>query len=88
MNCDLCNKEISATEMVRIPVKEMQQAVRASHNPLKTPGIDTTVPGTLGSLLGLNAQEIFEGWRQRAMSETMDWGLCPTCAKAFRQASK
>ena len=88
MNCDLCNQEISAKQLVRIPIKEMQQAVRKGFNPFKTPGIDTSTSSAIATMFGLSADETFQDWRQRVMVDTSDWGLCSACEKAFRRASK
>ena len=85
MYCDLCNKTISANEMVRIPLREMQQAVRDGFNPFKTPGIDMSASGTLASAFGISVEEVFQDWRQRVMADTTDWGLCPACAGALRR---
>lgn len=85
MYCDLCNKTISANEMVRIPLREMQQAVRDGFNPFKTPGIDMSPSGTLASAFGISVEEVFQDWRQRVMADTTDWGLCPACAGALRR---
>lgn len=85
MNCDLCGKTISPNEMVRIPLREMQQAVRDGFNPFKTPGIDMAASGALAPAFGISVEEMFHDWRQRVMADTTDWGLCPACAGAFRR---
>jgi nucleoid-associated protein YgaU len=85
MNCDLCGKTISLYEMVRIPAREMQQAVRHGFNPFETPGIDMSASTALVSAIGLGVKQLFQDWRQRVMADTTDWGLCPTCAGALRR---
>jgi hypothetical protein len=86
--CDLCNKTISANEVVRIPLREMQQAVRDGFNPFKTPGINMSASTGVASAFGMGIEQIFQGWRERLMADTTDWGLCPACAEAFRRSSK
>ena len=88
MLCDLCTSTVAANEVVRIPLREMQQAIREGFNPFKTPGIDMSTSTGLASLFGISDEKIFQDWRQRVMADTTDWGLCPTCAKAFRRPSK
>jgi tetratricopeptide (TPR) repeat protein len=86
MNCDLCNKAISATEVIRVPLREMQQAVRDGFNPFKTPSIDTS--SFPGAVFGMSAEQRFAGWRQMLMSDTTDWSLCRPCAEAFRRSTQ
>jgi hypothetical protein len=85
--CDLCNKTIAANEMVRIPAREMQQAIREGFNPYKTPGIDMSVSEQIALRLGIgrSPEEVFQVWRQKVMADAGDWGLCPACADAFRR---
>jgi hypothetical protein len=64
----------------------MKKAVRDGFNPFKTRGIDMSVAIRLGELGGISKEELFQDWRQRVLSDTTDWGLCPTCAKAFPKA--
>lgn len=86
--CDLCNKTISSSEVVRIPLRQMQQAVRDGFNPFKTPGIDMGASGGLASAFGISSEQMFQGWRQKLMTDTTDWGLCAACADAFHKASR
>ncbi len=88
MNCDLCNKTISAAEVVRIPLREMQQEVRKGFNPFKTAGIDLSLTTGLGGVFGMSGDDMYRDWRQRVLSDTTDWGLCPDCARAFRNATR
>ncbi len=87
MVCDLCNKTISANELVVIPLQKMQQAVRNGFNPWKTPGLDMSSSSGLSSMFGLTPETVFVHWRQRLMTDTTDWGLCPSCAETFRRAT-
>lgn len=66
----------------------MKQAVRGGFNQFKTPGIDMSLAGGIGSLFGLSAQQMFQDWRQRLMTDTTDWGLCSVCVKAFHQSRR
>ncbi len=88
MYCDLCNKPISANEMVRIPLRDMQQAVREGFNPFETPGIDMSASVGRASMYGMSVEQAFQGWRQQVIADTTDWGLCPMCAEAFRRATR
>jgi hypothetical protein len=87
MICDFCNRTISASEVVVISLHEMQQAVRNGFNPWKTPGLDMSSTSGLASAFGFSSETVFAHWRQRVMTDTTDWGLCPTCAEAFRNAT-
>lgn len=85
MHCDLCNETISANELVRVPLREMQRAVRNGYNPFKSRRMSGTV--RLGKLGGLSTNEMYLNWSQKVLSDTTDWGLCPPCAKHFQAAS-
>jgi hypothetical protein len=87
MNCDLCNAPLSSSEIVFIPLREMQQAVQRGFNPFKTKGIDLSAQTGLAGAFGLSTDLMFQNWRQRLMADTTDWGLCPACLKAYREAT-
>jgi hypothetical protein len=87
MYCDLCNKVISSGEVVRIPLREMQKAVRDGFNPFKTTNVDVSSAMGLAGLFGLGSEQVFKEWRQRLMTDTTDWGLCSACAEAFRRGT-
>jgi hypothetical protein len=87
-NCDLCNKAISENEMTVIPRNDFQQAVRGGFNPFTTPGIDMSIITTSLLLTGISSEQYFPRWRQNALNDTTDWGLCQNCARTFRAVSQ
>jgi len=80
LNCDLCNRPLSASEVIRIPLREMQDAARAGFNPFTC--IDDLIP--LKGIGGISDEEHYRHWRQMVMNDTTDWGLCSSCALVFR----
>ena len=88
MNCDLCGKTISSSEIVRIPSRGMQQAVRDGFNPFQAPGIDMSASVAVASTFGMSVEQVFQHWRQKVTTDTTDWGLCSACAAVFRRSSK
>jgi hypothetical protein len=88
MYCDLCNKTVSSSEIVRIPLREMQRAVREGFNPFQTPGINTVGLIGLTELFGISSNQTFQHWRAKVMADTTDWGLCLACAGAFRKTTR
>ena len=86
--CDLCSHPIDTTKLIRIPLREMQQAVYGGFNPFKIPEIDTSLTIGFVSIFGFNAEQTFQYWRQKVMTDTTDWFLCPKCAEAFKKYAK
>lgn len=82
-NCDLCNKEINASELTQIPSAEFQEAVRSGFNPFTTPVIDTSQVIAVSRAMGQSSADLFDGWRMMAFLNTSDWGLCSQCASTF-----
>jgi hypothetical protein len=63
----------------------MRQAIRDGLNPWKTPGFKMSALAGIGELFGLGTDVLFNHWRQRVMTDTTDWGLCPVCTDALNQ---
>ena len=85
--CDLCGRPISASEMTVIPQHDFQRAVQRGFNPFETPEINMSII-TIGlSVNGISAEQYFPRWRQNALNDPTDWGLCQKCAEAFRMNS-
>ena len=88
MFCALCKRAVSVEELIYISLWEMQQAAQEGFNPFETPGIDNSSSMEIASLSGISAEQILQSWRQRVMTDTTDWGLCPACAEAFYRIGK
>jgi hypothetical protein len=90
MPCDLCGRPVSSEEVVIVPSDAMRGAVLRGFDPFKTPGISFATGATLSDFavaLGMTPEMMYQGWKQRALADTTDWGLCPSCAKAFSNAT-
>jgi hypothetical protein len=86
-NCDLCIKPISEAEIIIIPRNDFQKAVQSGFNPFKTPGINMSII-TIGlSINGISAEQYFPRWRQNALNDNTDWGLCQKCAITFQSVT-
>ena len=74
--CDLCSAVTMREKMTLIPAGEMQNAVRNGFHPFGKAGIaigqSAVVPG-----------EVVQRWRQNALRDETNWGLCPNCSTAF-----
>jgi tetratricopeptide (TPR) repeat protein len=86
INCDLCNKEIEASEAVQIARLEFKEAVREGFNPFETYGFDMSQIATRMSLMGLGIQAGFQRWQAMALDDPSDWAICSRCNEAFRRA--
>ncbi len=86
--CDLCGEQHTDTSVVSISPDRLQQAVRDGFNPYQTPGINLQDLVVRASAMGLNREEVFPLWVQRVMTDTTDWGICPACDSAFREATR
>ena len=88
--CDLCTRSISWNALVRIPIKDLQQAVRDGFNPFEAPGIDMPSPEVLFPGHNPTLEEMYEIWCERVMIDTMmdHWYVCPDCARAFIRSTK
>jgi hypothetical protein len=72
--CDFCSAVMLREKMTFIPAGEMQHAVRSGFHPFGKAGIAIarSVP-----------DEVVQKWRQKALSDNTNWGLCPNCSTAF-----
>lgn len=85
MNCDLCNNDVSSSEIIQIPLNKLQQAVRDGFNPFINPEIDTSISTRMNQSFGISEEKWFIEWRTKLMKDTTDWSFCQTCNKAFLQ---
>jgi hypothetical protein len=84
--CDICSKSVARSEIKFHSAATIKRAIGAGFNPWKTPGFDMSITDGLSGIFGMAGQETYPTWRQRAMADTTDWGLCSTCAQAFARA--
>ena len=83
--CDICSMTVARSAIKFHTAATMQRAIRDGLNPWKTPGINMSVSAGLaglGSAFGLDSDELYRVWRERAMADTTDWGLCSACTRA------
>jgi tetratricopeptide (TPR) repeat protein len=85
--CDICSKTLDRSEIKFHAAATMHRAIRDGLNPWKTPGINMSVSAGLGAAFGQGSDEQYAGWRQRALADTTDWGLCPACTQAVGRVS-
>ena len=81
--CDICSRQMDRSLIKFHSAATIKQAVRAGLNPWKTPGIDMSINANLGAVFGLSTDEQYYGWRERALADTTDWGLCPSCTQVI-----
>lgn len=80
--CDICSKTLARSEIKAHTPATIHRAIRKGLNPWKTHGIDMSVSARISAAFGINSDEQYAHWRQRALADTTDWGLCPTCTQA------
>lgn len=85
--CDICSKTFAKSEVKFHTAETMHRVIRDGLNPWKTPGINMSASAGLGAAFGRNSDEQYQHWRQRAMADTTDWGLCPACTQAVGRVS-
>jgi Flp pilus assembly protein protease CpaA len=85
--CDICSKTLDRGEITFHIATTIHRAIRDGLNPWKTPGINMSVSAGLGAAFGLGSDEQYAHWRQRALADTTDWGLCPACTQAVGRVS-
>ena len=88
--CDLCQKTVSWTALVHMPIGDVQQAVRDGFNPFQTSSINMPAPESLSSEETPSVEQQFALWRERVMGDaTVDhWYVCPDCARALLQGGR
>jgi len=91
--CDICSKPMARFEVKRHSAATIKRAVTAGFNPYKTPGFDMSIVESRNRAVRAaagqdvnTARDPYPEWRQMAMTDTSDWGLCPTCTQALAQA--
>lgn len=78
--CDVCSTSLPRSEVKFCDSATMHRAVRNGLNPWKTPGISSSSPtANLGSFFGMGSDDLYQGWRERALADMTPWGLCPSC---------
>jgi len=87
MHCDLCNSMMSANGVARISAEEMKEAVQDGFNPFKTSGIHMADAGVASSF-GMTAEQMFEDWHQRVLTDPAEWRVCLSCHEAYKRSIK
>lgn len=86
--CDICSNTFARSDIRFHAASTMQRAILSGLNPWETPGIKmSAVSRGVGNVFGLGSAEIYAHWRQRALADTTDWGLCQVCTQVVNRLS-